>query len=61
MFTNLKSNIASKQESVEKKTIKKEKVEYITKTEFEASVSKLAKDIQELTERFNKEEGPVNE
>lgn len=56
-----KSNIASKQESVEKKTVKKEKVEYITKTEFEASISKLSKDLQELTERFNKEEVPVNE
>lgn len=56
-----KSNIAAKQEPVEKKTVKKEKVEYITKTEFESSISKLSKDIEELTERFNREEESVNE
>ena len=52
---------ATKQEPIEKKPIKKEKVDYITKAEFETSISKLAKDLAELSERINKTEDTVDE
>lgn len=53
--------MATKQEPIEKKPVKKEKVDYITKAEFETSISKLAKDLAELSERINKTEDTVDE